>query len=81
MKCSNEIKNKLTGTHQHNKYLLQYIALYTPVVLSYLNDGLTSIKFSREKTLELMVEFRCHRPTRFGKSNYSKDARIRRTIV
>jgi len=31
------------------------------IVLSYLNDGLTSIKFSWKKTLELMVEFHCQR--------------------
>jgi len=51
------------------------------VVLSYQNDGLTAIRFSLEKTLQLMVEFRCHRPKRFGKPNYSKDSRIRRVIV
>jgi len=51
------------------------------VVLSYQNDGLTSIKFSLEKTLELMAEFHRHQPKRFGKSNYSKDSKIRKTIV
>jgi len=24
-KCSNEINNKVINTHQHNKYLLEYI--------------------------------------------------------
>jgi len=41
----------------------------TYVVLSYQSNGLTSIKFSWEKTLELMVEFQCQQPKRFGKSN------------
>ena len=54
---------------------------FTFVVLSYLNDGLTSIKLSWEKTLELMVDFQCHQPKRFGKSNASKYSRIRRTIL
>jgi len=35
-----------------------YLPLVATVVLSYLNDGLTSIKFSCEKTLELMVSQR-----------------------
>jgi len=60
-------------------YICIYIYIY--IVLSYLNDGLTSITFFWEKTLERMVEFHCHQPTRFGKSNYSKDSTIRRTIV
>jgi len=35
-----------------------YLPLVATVVLSCLNDGLTSIKFSWEKTLELMVSQR-----------------------
>jgi hypothetical protein len=50
-------------------------------VLSYLNDGLTSIKFSWEETLKLVVEFHCQQPKRFGKSNYSKDSWIHKTII
>jgi len=50
-------------------------------VLSHLNNGLTSIKFFREKTLKRTVELRRYQPKRFGKSNYSQDSRIRRKIV
>jgi len=54
--------------HHYKIFLIykQYFLLDI-VVLSYLNDSLTSIKFSREKTLEGMVEFRRHQPKRFGK--------------
>jgi len=48
----------------------------TGVVPSYPNDGLTSIKFPRERHWNYMVEFRCHQPNRFGKSNYNKDSRM-----
>ena len=27
-KCSNEVYNKLTNIHQHNKYLLEYIGSF-----------------------------------------------------
>ena len=50
-------------------------------MFSYQNDGLIYIKFALENTLELMVEFRCHQPKSFVKSNYSKDLRVRRAIV
>jgi len=61
--------------------LVHIVGFIIGVVLSYLNNGSNSIRFSREKTLELLVEFRHHQPKRFGKSNYSKDARICRTII
>ena len=58
-----------------------FIIIIASVVLSYLNDGLTFISFSWEKTIELMVEFHCHQPKRSGKSNINKDSRIHKTIV
>ena len=57
-------------------FLINFVLFYATVVFSSLNDGSNSIEFSREKTLEILVEFRRHQPRRFGKSNYSKDSRI-----
>jgi len=48
------------------------LPLFATEVLTYLNDGLTALKFSLEKTLELTVEFHCHQPKRFDESNYNK---------
>jgi len=45
------------------------------------SDGLSSIKFSREKTLERVVVISPPPAKQFGKSKYSMDSRICRAIV
>ena len=54
---------------------------YTSVVLSNSNDSLTSIKISWENTLKLLVVISSPPAKQIGKSNYTKDSRICRTIV
>jgi len=65
---------KHTYTHIHAYiHIYTYIPIYIYVVLSYSNDGLTSIKFSKEKTLKR--KNRRHQAINW-QSCYGKDSRI-----